>query len=179
MITGRTSTHEFLLIWWLFQQQEVNCLLFAIMSWYFEWHLTCGIFCSSSLYSDFFQSHSLRWKINYSTICLSIEGNMQAAVLLNYWWNDHFTSCEGRMWSNILPRRCADTTVMWCVLSYLPRGNSPSSLRQRTVGVGSPCTSQKKSTVSSAITTWLTGCLVNTGLSGVWQRRRIAFCAIS
>lgn len=51
------------------------------------------------------------------------------------------------------------------VLFYLPRGSSPSSRRQRTVGVGSPCTSQKKSTVSSANTTWFTGCLMKTGLS--------------
>lgn len=50
---------------------------------------------------------------------------------------------------------------------YLPRGNSPSSLRQRTVGVGSPWTSQKNSTVSSANTTWFTGCLVKTGLSEI------------
>lgn len=53
--------------------------------------------------------------------------------------------------------------------AYLPLGNSPSSLRQRTVGVGSPCTSQKKSTMSSAKTTWFTGCLMNTGLSEIRQ----------
>lgn len=28
------------------------------------------------------------------------------------------------------------------VFTYLPRGSSPSSLRQRDVGTGSPCTSQ-------------------------------------
>lgn len=55
--------------------------------------------------------------------------------------------------------------LLCCFQRYLPRGSSPSSLLQRTVGVGSPCTSQKNSTVSSASTTWFTGCLVNAGLS--------------
>ena len=49
---------------------------------------------------------------------------------------------------------------------HLPRGSSPSSLRQRTVGGGSPWTSHRKSTVSSSITTWLTGRRISTGRSG-------------
>lgn len=47
----------------------------------------------------------------------------------------------------------------------LPRGSSPSSLLQRTVGAGSPWTSHRKSTVSSSMTTWLTGLRTNTGRS--------------
>lgn len=50
-------------------------------------------------------------------------------------------------------------------LSHLPRGSSPSSLRQRTVGAGSPWTSHRKSTVSSSMTTWFTGLRTKTGRS--------------
>ena len=49
--------------------------------------------------------------------------------------------------------------------SHLPRGSSPSSRRHRTVGAGSPWTSHWKSTVSSSITTWLTGRRTSTGRS--------------
>lgn len=48
---------------------------------------------------------------------------------------------------------------------HLPRGSSPSSRRHRTVGAGSPWTSHRKSTVSSSMTTWLTGLRTNTGRS--------------
>ena len=54
--------------------------------------------------------------------------------------------------------------------SHLPRGSSPSSLRHRTVGGGSPCTSHRKSTVSSSITTWFTGLRTNTGRSAAGEK---------
>ena len=56
--------------------------------------------------------------------------------------------------------------VSLCVSqTHLPRGSSPSSLRHLTVGAGSPCTSHRKSTLSSSITTWFTGLRNSTGRS--------------
>jgi len=56
--------------------------------------------------------------------------------------------------------------VSLCVgQTHLPRGSSPSSLRHLTVGAGSPCTSHRKSTFSSSITTWFTGLRSSTGRS--------------
>lgn len=56
----------------------------------------------------------------------------------------------------------------WCQkegASHLPVGSSPSSLRQRRLGWGSPCTSHRKFTGASARTTWFIGLRRNEGRS--------------
>lgn len=50
-------------------------------------------------------------------------------------------------------------------VSYLPLGRSESSLLQRTVGTGSPWTTQWNSTLSSASTTTLLGRFTKVGRS--------------
>lgn len=59
--------------------------------------------------------------------------------------------------------------------SHLPRGSSPSSLRHRTVGAGSPWTSHRKSTVSSSMTTWFTGLRTNTGRSAAGEEESFKY----
>lgn len=64
---------------------------------------------------------------------------------------------------------CLSICLRSCPSAHLPRGSSPSSRRHRTVGAGSPWTSHRKSTVSSSMTTWLTGLRTNTGRSARQQ----------
>lgn len=69
---------------------------------------------------------------------------------------------ERKSWNTVF----AWSINVWAFVDYLPLGRSESSFLQRTVGTGSPWTTQWNSTLSSANTTTLLGRFTKVGRSG-------------